>query len=609
MATAAPHRPGSWGPVEAPPPRRRRAWIWPLATLVLLAGLVLAVVWVAGTRYAPGTTVVGAPVRTELAAADAVRSTAAEVALRPVRFATSAGEVDTTAAELGIAVDEAGTLAPLQGATGVGAWARRFTDGPLRAPLRLTRPSPEALAEVVAGLEAEAVDGDVRVEAGEVVVVEPQAGVRVAPEAVAAALDRALAAVGDDPLPTWPSPLVVDVPAREVPPAVAQADIDAVVGDLEALEAATVEVVADGTVAAYDADGFEVTLPPDASSGAEAPHEDGAGPAQPAADADRVVLAGADLLGLVVVQRDVGAPEGERLRIATRPDATSGPLVDLLGRAARPPRLRMQVVDASPPPSREQDPTDVGARTGRVVGEPLTAGFEPNLAATVEAVLEAAREGEGEVAVAGIPRPAETATPADLGVVQAVSTFTTYFEAGQPRVRNIQRIAEIVDGTVIPPGAVYELNHAVGERTVERGFVEGGAILDGEFVTDVGGGVSQFATTFFNASWFAGVELVRFQPHSFYFDRYPAGREATINYPGVNLEIRNDTPSTILVDTQSTDTSVTVTFWSTPWWQVETVTGDRVPVDGGFRITVERDRVAPDGTADHDSYTTRYRVQ
>ena len=98
-------------------------------------------------------------------------------------------------------------------------------------------------------------------------------------------------------------------------------------------------------------------------------------------------------------------------------------------------------------------------------------------------------------------------------------------------------------------------------------------------------------------------------PHSYYFERYPLGREATINYPGVNLEVNNNTPYWVLVDTAVTADSVTVTFWSTPYFEVESHTGERVPTDTGFRVTVSRRVTGPDGFVDEDEFTAHYRTQ
>ena len=78
----------------------------------------------------------------------------------------------------------------------------------------------------------------------------------------------------------------------------------------------------------------------------------------------------------------------------------------------------------------------------------------------------------------------------------------------------------------------------------------------------VGGGVSQFATTFYNAVFWGGYEDITHKPHSFYFTRYPEGIEATISWPVPELEFRNNTDKAILIKTEYTDTSITVKFFS-----------------------------------------------
>ena len=76
-------------------------------------------------------------------------------------------------------------------------------------------------------------------------------------------------------------------------------------------------------------------------------------------------------------------------------------------------------------------------------------------------------------------------------------------------MRNIQRIADIVRGVYLVPGETLSLNEYVGPRTVENGFFAAGAIRQGHLIEEVGGGVSQFATTIFNAAYFAGDGLRR----------------------------------------------------------------------------------------------------
>ena len=130
-------------------------------------------------------------------------------------------------------------------------------------------------------------------------------------------------------------------------------------------------------------------------------------------------------------------------------------------------------------------------------------------------------------------------TPELAGVDQLIGTFTTYHPCCAPRVTNIHRMAEIIDGTAIAPGKTFSLNDASGERTTAKGFVAAPAIVDGELRDQIGGGVSQFSTTLFNAAWFAGLDVIEHQPHSLYIPRYPPGREATLDWRAIDQVIRN----------------------------------------------------------------------
>lgn len=168
-----------------------------------------------------------------------------------------------------------------------------------------------------------------------------------------------------------------------------------------------------------------------------------------------------------------------------------------------------------------------------------------------------------------------------LKVKERVSTFTTYFPYAEYRNINIGRAAEIIDGTLLKPGETFSLNDTVGERTEENGFTKGYVISDGILIQDLGGGVSQMATTLFNAMFFAGLEDVEHKPHSFYIDRYPIGREATVAWGAVDLRFTNDTPYGVLIDTNVTPSTpttsgvVTASMYSTKYWNITTTTGER----------------------------------
>jgi VanW like protein len=110
-----------------------------------------------------------------------------------------------------------------------------------------------------------------------------------------------------------------------------------------------------------------------------------------------------------------------------------------------------------------------------------------------------------------IATPAETAhgqQPMRFSSTTVVSRFTTYFESGQPRVINIRRAARLLDRQVILPGQVFSMNAALGRRTRARGFVPAPMISGGVLVDSVGGGISQVATSLYNAAFFAGLRLI-----------------------------------------------------------------------------------------------------
>lgn len=172
-----------------------------------------------------------------------------------------------------------------------------------------------------------------------------------------------------------------------------------------------------------------------------------------------------------------------------------------------------------------------------------------------------------------------TADATKWGIKEKVSSFTTYFPYAAYRNQNIGRAASIVNGTVLKPGDTFSLNGTVGERTAANGFTSGWTIQDGVFKADLGGGVSQVATTTFNAMFFAGLQDVEHHPHSVYISRYPMGREATVAWGALDLKFKNDTPYGVLIEehvspsTPSSQGSITVSMWSTKTWDITTTTG------------------------------------
>jgi vancomycin resistance protein YoaR len=197
------------------------------------------------------------------------------------------------------------------------------------------------------------------------------------------------------------------------------------------------------------------------------------------------------------------------------------------------------------------------------------------LGSSISAVLTQPAPRTIIVPAKGVDPAFTTADAQKLGVKEMVSTFTTHHPCCASRVTNIHTIANIVNGAIVMPGATFSLNKFVGQRDTKRGFVVAPEIQDGLFEDSVGGGVSQFATTLYNAVFFAGIKDITHTPHSYYISRYPAGREATVSWPSPNLIFQNNEPTAIVITTSYTGTSLTVTFWGTKYYDVTSTSSAR----------------------------------
>ena len=208
-----------------------------------------------------------------------------------------------------------------------------------------------------------------------------------------------------------------------------------------------------------------------------------------------------------------------------------------------------------------------------------------------------------------------------------ISSFTTYYPAGQPRVTNIKVASRVLNGTYIPPGGQFSMNAILGKRTPDKGYVKAGIISGGRAASAYGGGISQVSTTIFNAAFFSGMELDAWTPHYYYISRYPEGREAAISWPDLHNKFTNTTDGGVRMEVIATNSSITVNFWGTKKYDVTATKSDRFdivqprrftddspdcldqsPVPG-FKVTVGRIIKEKGKVVKTEKFTTNYRPE
>ena len=455
----------------------------------------------------------------EFEAIERIRSMEEDLVTKPMPVVVAGRTFSLDPASIGLDIDEHAIVGAAldNGREGtvfdqLGWWLGHFGDDHAELEIPYSY-DPDALEETINdwqlnGIADPAHPGDVSLEAGVIVYSYPRSGTGIEMGRAIDVLDAVL---------TDRSRAAVELPTRQIEAALDDADIDAVVRKVGSLLAGPI------TLRAPQLD-REVSVP-------------------------RSILAEA-----LVVQRldDTldGVPE-----FHVRLDGN--PVLDYV--AAFAPYLETEPVDA------ELIIDDVDNWVTIIPSVPVQ---EPDPAGLAGAAWEAANS---ESRTADIPyrssREAELST-ADVeayGIKEMISEFTTYHECCKNRVTNIQQIADTVDGTWIMPGEVFSVNEHVGRRTTEKGYVCAGALVRGEIVEEgavcIGGGSSQFATTIYNAAFFAGVEDIYHFKHTAWFSRYPEGREATLGFPNPDIQFRNNTDSVIVIKASHTDTSITVKFF------------------------------------------------
>ena len=202
-------------------------------------------------------------------------------------------------------------------------------------------------------------------------------------------------------------------------------------------------------------------------------------------------------------------------------------------------------------------------------------GRSMDVEASITAINDALLRGEHTVALSVLeeqPAVADTATGADLGIVQLVGEQTTYFYgSSEARIQNIVAAAERYHGLLIAPGETFSMGSVLGDVSLENGFAEALIIYGGRTIKGVGGGVCQVSTTLFRTVFFAGYPVVERYSHAYRVSYYEmnasgsvdtnfAGMDATVYFPLVDFKFTNDTSSWLLMETYVNVAARTITW-------------------------------------------------
>ena len=120
---------------------------------------------------------------------------------------------------------------------------------------------------------------------------------------------------------------------------------------------------------------------------------------------------------------------------------------------------------------------------------------------------------------------------------------TNFWDSSPERIHNIELACEKLDGIVLQPGEVFSFNDVIGARTAEAGFEIAPVNPDDAATAEMGGGVSQVASTLYTGSLFALLETVERTNHPYAVPFIQPGTDAYVanadNGSGPDLKFRN----------------------------------------------------------------------
>lgn len=184
----------------------------------------------------------------------------------------------------------------------------------------------------------------------------------------------------------------------------------------------------------------------------------------------------------------------------------------------------------------------------------------------------------------------------NMHITGKIAEVTTYFNAAnKERTHNIKIASSKLQDYLIPPGAIFSFNEAVGPRTKEAGYKDAMVIVENVFEPGLGGGICQVSSTIYNAALKANLPIVERRRHSLLVNYVPPGLDATVVYGFLDFKFENNTGGYIWVKSKVNNNSLTIKLFG---WKEKLPNASISRTETKIRPPVEyiEDSTLPKGT-------------
>ena len=144
-----------------------------------------------------------------------------------------------------------------------------------------------------------------------------------------------------------------------------------------------------------------------------------------------------------------------------------------------------------------------------------------------------------------------------------LGSYVTELGGTETRIGNIRLAAKTLDGCLLLPGEEFSFNGRIGQRTEEAGYGSALSYVDGEVVSEVGGGICQLSSTLYCACLLADLEVSFRTNHRYYQSYVPPGLDATVSWGWPDFNFVNSTEYPLRIEASCEDGSLKVTLRGT----------------------------------------------
>lgn len=173
-----------------------------------------------------------------------------------------------------------------------------------------------------------------------------------------------------------------------------------------------------------------------------------------------------------------------------------------------------------------------------------------------------------------------------------IASYSTYFETGIEREKNILLAVEKLNGFIMHPGAEFSFNETVTWQIPrdELGFAP--AIIEGELFPAAGGGLCQVSSTLYAAAVPAGLTITERKNHSSPVGYISPGLDAAVSTTGnIDLRFRNDEKKPFIIKASAESGTLRISLFSTAPAENEIVVSASLPEKDGRYIYITTRRI------------------